>query len=141
VILVDANVLIYAVNEQSPQHEEARGWLERVLDSNETVGLTWIVLLAFVRLVTNQRIFPTPMTTDQAFDIVDAWLAHANVVVPSPGIGHSIALRDLLTRTGSAANLVNDAHLAAIALAHGATVVSYDGDFNRFGVGWMAPSI
>ncbi len=139
-ILVDANVLIYAVNEDAPQHDEARGWLEDVLDSNETIGLTWIVLLAFIRLVTNHRIFPSPMTTDQAFDVVDAWLAHPHVVVPSPSVGHASVLRDLLARTGSAANLVNDAHLAALALAHGATVASYDGDFNRFGVAWTSPA-
>ncbi len=139
-ILVDANVLIYAVNEDSPQHDEARAWLEGVLDSTETVGLPWIVLLAFVRLVTNDRVFPSPMTSEQAFNSVDTWLAHPNVVVSSPDAGHAIALRDLLGRTGSAANLVNDAHLAALALAHGATVASYDGDFNRFGVVWTTPN-
>lgn len=101
-ILVDANVLIYAVNEDSPQHDKARAWL--------------------------------------AFNSVDTWLAHPNVVVSSPDAGHAIALRDLLGRTGSAANLVNDAHLAALALAHGATVASYDGDFNRFGVVWTTPN-
>jgi toxin-antitoxin system PIN domain toxin len=140
VILVDANVLIYAVNEDSPQHDEARSWLEGVLDSNETVGLAWIVILAFIRLITNDRIFPSPMTTDSAFDMVDAWLNHPNVVIPSPDVVHATALRDLLARTGSAANLVNDAHLAVLALAHGATVASYDGDFNRFGVAWTTPA-
>lgn len=139
-ILVDANVLIYAVNQDSPNHDEARVWLEGVLDSTETVGLAWIVLLAFVRLVTNERIFPSPMTTDQAFDCVDTWLSHPNVVVASPDAGHALVLRDLLGRTGGAANLVNDAHLAALALSHGATVASYDGDFNRFGVSWMTPN-
>lgn len=140
-IFVDANVLLYAVNRDSARHDEAREWLAAQLDSNQTVALDWVVLLAFVRIATSRRIFPSPLTPRNAFQIVADWLAHPNVVIVSPDIGHGAILSDLLERAGTAGNLVNDAHLAALALSHGGTVASYDGDFNRFGVRWMSPGM
>lgn len=138
--LVDVNLLLYAVDESSPQHEIARGWLEAVLSGTETVALTWTVLLAFVRLSTRAQVFANPLTSDEALDLVDGWLAQPSVVVVHPTARHAAVLRDLLRFVGTAGNLTTDAHLAAIALGHGAVLCSADADFSRFaGLTWENP--
>ena len=131
-ILVDANVLIYSVNGDAPHHPVAKAWLAGALNTNEVVGFDWTVLLAFLRIVTNRRIFPSPLTIDQALAIVDAWVTHPNSVVVSPGDGHLGRLGGLLGDSGTAANLVTDAHVAAVALGMGAAVATFDADFHRF---------
>lgn len=139
--LVDANVLLYAVNRDSGHHEPARAWLDGALSGQATVAFSWIVLLAFVRLTTKPGLFPSPLTVEQAMDRVDAWLGASPAVVVEPTVDHPRIVRDLLDSVGTGANLVNDAHLAALAIEHRATVVSYDHDFGRFeGVSWEAPS-
>ena len=130
--LVDANVLIYAVNESDSRHEQARRWLDDSLNRGETVAFCWVVLLAFLRLVTKVGLFPQPLTVAEASGIVQRWLAHPNAVVLEPGPRHAALLLGLLTEVGVGGNLVNDGHLAALALEHDATVVSYDNDFSRF---------
>jgi uncharacterized protein len=132
VILVDANVLIYAVNGDTPHHPVANSWLAGALNGNEVVGLDWTVVLAFLRIVTNRRIFPSPLPIDQALVIVDEWVKHPNSVVVSPGEGHLGRLGGLLGESGTAANLVADAHVAAVALGMGAAVATFDADFHRF---------
>lgn len=139
--LVDANVLLYAVNEDAPHHEVARSWLDRALAGPETVALPWIVLLAFLRLATRPGLFPRPLELDQAVAVVEHWLTRPAAIVVEPTQRHLRLLHGLLGETGSAANLVNDAHLAALALEHGATLASFDGDFARFsGLAWQRPS-
>jgi uncharacterized protein len=130
--VVDANVLLYAVNSDSPRHDEARGWLDGALAGGETVGFTWIALLAFLRISTHPSIFPNPLSPDTACDIVEAWLTQPTATVVEPTARHLGVLRGLLSATGSAGNLVNDAHLAALAIEHGADITSYDTDFQRF---------
>jgi toxin-antitoxin system PIN domain toxin len=130
--LVDANVLLYAVNEDAPHHEEARAWLDDRLNESEAVGFAWVVLLAFLRLGTRADLFERPLAFDEAADLVEAWLAAAPAVVVQPTVRHLELLRGLVQATGVAANLINDAHLAALAVEHDATVVSYDRDFGRF---------
>lgn len=138
--VVDANVLLHAINQDAVHHEAARRWLNVALNARETVGFTWIVLLAFVRLSTSHAVQPRPLDIDTAAAVVDEWLGRPNSVLLEPRAGHLSRLRDLLTATGSAGNLVNDAHIAAVALDHKATVVSYDNDFSRFpGVRWELP--
>jgi toxin-antitoxin system PIN domain toxin len=140
VILPDVNVLLYAVDETSPRHEVARPWLERSLSGTETFGLSWSVLTAFLRLTTRASIFERPLDLIQAFDLIEGWLAQPPVVVVHPTPRHHIVLRQLLESLGTAGNLVPDAHLAALALEHGATVASSDRDFGRFtGVAWTDP--
>ena len=137
---MDVNVLLYAVDETSPQHDRARAWLEAVLSSTETVALTWPVLLAFVRLTTRSAVFATPMTADEALDIVDGWLAQPTVVLVHPTDRHAAILRRLLGSVGTAGNLTTDAHLAALAIEHGAVLCSADADFSRFaGLTWQNP--
>lgn len=130
--LVDANVLIYAVNESDPRHEQASRWLDDSLNEGETVAFCWVVLLAFLRLTTKVGLFPQPLSVSQAWAIVHQWLAHPNSVVLDPGPRHAQLLAGLLLEVGAGGNLVNDAHVAAIGLEHDAGIVSYDTDFLRF---------
>lgn len=138
--VVDANLLLYAVDEDSPHHDRARQWLEEVLSGTETVGFSWTVLLAFLRLSTRTAIFPNPLEPGEAFALVDSWLEQPCAVVVHPTVRHQALLKDLLLPLGTAGNLTSDAHLAAIALGHGAELCSSDGDFARFpGLRWTNP--
>lgn len=131
-ILVDANVLIYAVDADSPHHLAARRWLEQALSGTTPVGLAWIVTLAFLRLTTRAGIMRHPLPPERAMAFVDEWLAQPYVVAVVPGEGHWTILRKLLRDSGTAGNLTSDAHLAAVALQLGASVCSTDADFERF---------
>jgi len=138
--VVDANVLLYAVNEDALHHDSSRRWLDEALGGSDTVGLSWIVLLAFVRLSTKPGLFASPLEIDEALDQVQAWIAAPGAVVVGPGAAHADLLRRALADLGVGGNLANDAHLAALAIEHHADVVSYDNDFSRFaGVRWHTP--
>jgi toxin-antitoxin system PIN domain toxin len=138
--VVDANVLLYAVNADSDRHTEARRWLDAALSGAAVVGFSWMALLAFVRLSTKSSLFPQPLTSEQAFDRIDAWLSQPAAVLVEPTARHAEIMRTLLTGAGTAGNLVSDAHLAALAIEHRGRVVSYDSDFGRFpGLIWAAP--
>ncbi len=138
--LVDANVLLYAVDELSPHHERAKRWLEEQLSGSATFAFAWAVLLAFVRLVTNPRVFAAPMTAEEALDLVDSWLEQPSATVVHPTDRHSRLMRELLAPLGTAGNLVSDAHLAALSIEHGAELCSADSDFARFPrVRWLNP--
>lgn len=138
--LVDANVLLYAVNRDARHHERSRRWLDEALSGGGTVAFSWVALLAFVRLTTKVGLFPAPLTIGEAMDRVDAWLGVPAAVVVEPTVEHLRILRGLLEAVGSGANLVNDAHLAALAVEHRGTIVSFDNDFDRFpGVRWQEP--
>ncbi|WP_287601806.1 type II toxin-antitoxin system VapC family toxin [Thiothrix sp.] len=141
-ILVDANLLIYAINQNAPLHRQAKTWCERVLSGTQIVGIPWVAALAFVRIVTNPRIFPTPLSVEQALAYIDDWLAQPVVKLVSPGDKHWEILRNLLLQTGTAANLTTDAHIAALALEQGYNIYSCDNDFKRFtGVKHINPLI
>jgi len=140
-VIVDANVLVYAVNESMPQHSRARGWLEEALSGHESVGFAWVVLLAFMRIATLPALFPQPLSTSDALGLVDDWLDAGPAVVVHPTVRHAAVLRSLLLEAGTAGNLVSDAHLAALALEHGTRICSFDRDFNRFpGVRVLTPA-
>jgi len=130
--IVDLNVLLYAVNSDAAAHERVRAWWEAALNGEETIGLPWIVLLGFLRLATNPRVFPRPLVPDAAAARVDKWLAQPNVrVVPEKDDQWKV-LKSLLHQSGMAGNLTTDAHLAALALTRDASLVSCDTDFARF---------
>lgn len=129
--LPDVNVPLYAVNRSERHHGAARAWWERALSGDETVALPWTMLVAFVRIATHPA-FPNPFTADEALKLVEGWLAQPPTTVVEPTHRHLAVLRDLLEPLGAGGNLVADAHLAALAIEHGAELVSFDNDFDRF---------
>lgn len=130
--LVDANVLIHAVNEASAQHAAARTWLDRALGGEETVGFSWSVVLAFLRLTTHPAVFAQPLDPTRATDTVRSWMDQPPARLIDPTSRHLDVLAGLLAETGTAGNLVSDAHLAALAIEHDAVLVTFDADFGRF---------
>jgi toxin-antitoxin system PIN domain toxin len=130
--LVDANVLLYAVNVDASDHRAARAWLEDALSGGGSVLFPWVSLLAFMRVLTHPRIHPNPASWTQARGFVDEWLASPNAWVPHPDERHLERLTSLLAPLGRGGNIINDAHLAALALQYDATVITFDADFARF---------
>jgi uncharacterized protein len=139
--IVDANVLLYAVNRDSAHHRSARRWLDEVLVGREAIGFAWSVVLAFVRVSTHPTVFVRPLTTEQSLETVRAWLDQPSATVVEPTIRHLSVLGGLLGEAGTAGNLVMDAHLAALSVEHSAELISYDADFGRFaGLTWSRPA-
>ena len=139
-ILVDANLLVYANVSSLSQHERARAWLDERLAGAAPVGLPWPSLLAFVRLVSNPRVFERPITVADGWAQVEGWLSSPSVWIPAATERHAELLGGMLRAPGLRANHVPDAHLAALAVEHGLLVCSTDGDFARFaGVRWENP--
>ncbi|MBI3688233.1 MAG: type II toxin-antitoxin system VapC family toxin [Actinobacteria bacterium] len=139
-IVPDVNLLLYAVDSGSPHHETAATWWRSALKGREPIGLPWVTALAFLRLTTNPRIFVRPLGAVQAADVVEGWFGRRHVVPIEPTQRHLALLRGLLDAVGTAGNLVTDAHLAALAIEHGATLCSADADFGRFpGLRWRNP--
>jgi toxin-antitoxin system PIN domain toxin len=139
-ILVDTNLLLYASIASVPQHSIAKAWLDERLNGTAPVGLPWPSLLGFVRIASNPRIFEHPVPIDEAWKQVENWLDSPPVWVPQPTERHREVLGPLLRASGGRANLVPDAHLAALAIEHGLILCSSDGDFARFsGLRWENP--
>jgi hypothetical protein len=140
VILVDANLLIYAHVSTFPQHKRARAWLDERLTGVAPVGLAWPSILAFLRLTTNPRVFERPESMLDAWQQAVSWLQAERVWIPQPTEHHQAILGELLAAAGVHANLVPDSHLAALAIEHGLILCSTDGDFARFaGLRWENP--
>lgn len=138
--IVDVNLLLYAVNSDSPRHDAARAWLEDLLNGDETVGFPWAVVLGFLRVATNPRAQTHPLETRTALARVDEWLTLENVRLVREKDDHWDTLRGLIAAAGTAGNLTTDAHLAALAISHDAVLCSSDLDFGRFkGLRWENP--
>jgi toxin-antitoxin system PIN domain toxin len=138
--IVDINLLIYAINKDTPHHSKAKKWLEDSLSSDEPFGFAWIVISGFLRIVTNGRIMPTPLIPEVAIDSVNDWLQQPPSLTIVPSHQHWSILKELLMPLGAAANLTSDAHLAALAIEHGARLYSTDNDFSRFqSLRWTNP--
>ena len=131
-ILVDTNLLIYAKVADLSQHPEALRWLDSQLNGVAAVGMPWPSLLGFVRIVTNPRVFARPLSLAAAWKVIQEWLDWPVVWIPSPGAAHREIVGRLLLKARGHANLVPDAHLAALAIEHGLMLCSADGDFARF---------
>ena len=139
-MIVDASVLLYAVDAQSPFHRPAKEWLEGALNGSRRVGFPWATLLAFQRIATHPRASAKPMAPEEAWSYVSDWLQAEMSWVPAPGERHAEILEQLIMRGDLRGNLVPDAHLAALAIEHGVGICSADSDFARFPqVGWVNP--
>jgi len=130
--LIDLNLLIYAVNRDAPHHDEARRWWESCLAGSEPIALAWVVILGFLRITTSERVMPEPLTAEEAIQVIDEWLNLPSVEIVSPTDRHWDIFRTIIAPLGTAGNLTTDAHIAALAIEHGATLCSTDIDFARF---------
>ena len=139
-IVPDVNLLIYAYNDGAPYHDAARRWWEGLINGSERVGMPWVVLPGFVRLMTHPKALTAPISTSQALDYARVWFQYPHVTPVNPGAGHLTHLQRNLNAAGVGANLVTDAHVAALAMEYQAEVHSNDTDFSRFpGLRWRNP--
>jgi uncharacterized protein len=129
---LDVNVLLYAINTESPQHALARGWIESSFAQPTGLGFPWPVLVGFLRLSTRSGIFAQPLSIERALAHVDRWLAHPHSHLLQPTPRHPTVLSSLLLGIGKGGNVVSDAHIAAIAIEHGAELGTFDRDFEQF---------
>lgn len=141
-ILLDVNILVYASNAEAEEHASSRAWLDKQLSGHAPIGLPWVSLLGFLRIATNTRAFRGPLPKASAWRQVKEWLSAETVWTPAPTDRHAAILRPLLSLPGVHGNLVPDAHLATLAIEHGLTLCSTDGDFARFpGLSWRNPLV
>ncbi len=139
-ILVDVNLLVYAVCQESPEHARAQAWLQHTLRTCESVAMPWIVLSGFFRVATNRRVFNEPLTPEQALHVMDYWLAQPNVWKPEPTRHHFNVLMGLCHIVRPTGNQVPDAHLATLAMCHHLELNSADRGFSRYpGLAWRNP--
>ncbi len=130
--LIDANILLYAYDRSSSHHQAARDWLEEIFSAPESVGVAWVTLLAFLRIGTSPRVVENPLSVNEATAIIAEWLKRPMVTLLDPGERHWEILRRLMDKGQARGNLIMDAHLAASAIEHGATLATCDRDFARF---------
>lgn len=139
-MLIDANLLIYSRDEESPFHAAALSWFSTQLNGERPVGIAWSSTLAFLRVITNPRVTVSPLTAHEAWATVDSWFSSPVVWTPAPTDRHRGVLANFVTSLDLTAKLVPDAHLAALAIEHGLEVCSADSDFARFpGLRWRNP--
>lgn len=139
-ILLDANILLYAYDSEAERHKEAKAWLEALLASSETIGLPWQTIWAFVRIRTNARTVKRPVSANETLRVVREWVALPGVIMIGPGSRHLEILQSLVAEDGAVGPLVSDAVLAAMAIEQGAKLASTDRDFARFrGLAWVNP--
>ncbi|MDL5050705.1 PIN domain-containing protein [Oscillatoria amoena NRMC-F 0135] len=131
-IFPDVNILLYSINRDSLPHRKILKWWQNVLSGNEPVALSWHTINGFIRLSTNFRVFPRPLSPDEAFDHVQAWIDSGNTTIITPTSSHLRIYRELVVETNCTANLTADAHLAALAIEHDAVFYTTDNDFARF---------
>jgi uncharacterized protein len=140
VTILDVNILLYAYNADAPQHRAAAEWLERLFDGPEMVGLPWTTVWAFVRISTNARAWPKPISVEDVFATIHDWVNLPNLAIIHPGARHLELLEKLVREDNAFGPLVSDAVLAALAIENGAALASTDRDFSRFrGLRWINP--
>ncbi len=139
-ILVDANLLLYAEDSSCPRHQQARAWFDALISGGERVCLCWPVINAFIRIGTNPRVYEVPFSMEEAIGKVEGWFEQPTVRIVSPTDDHWKIFKRLLDEGQAVANLVSDAHLAALAIEHGCVLCSTDADFSRFPrLKWVNP--
>lgn len=138
--VIDANLLIYAYNTSAPQHRAASLWLTELWNGQETIGLPWVTIWAFLRIVTNSRLWDRPRSTKEAFGIVNEWLEQPAVILLEPGARHWKILDSLVTTGEASGPRLTGALLAALAIENSALLASTDHDFSRFPtLRWVNP--
>jgi toxin-antitoxin system PIN domain toxin len=139
-ILPDVNLLVYAYDSTSRHHEAACQWWEDRLNGSQMVGLSWVAVLGFIRLLTNPRIFQNPYPPGEILEIVESWLEMPQVKFIHPAEGHFTLLSSMIKEVGAAGNLTTDAHLATLAIERGMILHTTDADFARFpSLKWINP--
>jgi toxin-antitoxin system PIN domain toxin len=131
-ITLDANIILYAYNEDAPKHAEAKQWFEEQLSQPAVFGLSWQVITAFLRISTNPKAFPQPFDLPEAIEIVDEWLRHSSIKILTPAQNQWTIYQSLIIEGKTKAALMMDAHMAALAIEHGATLATTDRDFSKF---------
>ncbi len=131
-LLPDVNVLLYAVNSAARQHKVSRAAIEQGFSQPAGIALAWVALLGFIRLATRAGIFARPLPLEEALGVTRVWLEQPRAQVVNPGDQHHAIIARLLLGAGMAGNLATDAHLAALAIEHGAVLLTFDRDFERF---------
>ena len=138
--IIDLNILLYAHNLESVHHEKAKHWLEIAMSSDDPIAFPWVVILGFLRISTNGRVFTKPLSPDEALTVVQSWLKQPITRILNPREEHWRILNSLLRETGMGGNLTTDAHLAALAIENGCELWSTDNDFRRFPrLKWINP--
>lgn len=139
-ILPDLNLLVYAYNSDAPAHRRAKAWWESCLSETRPVGLSWVVILGYLRLMTSRRVLVDPFTPQEAIGHIQSWLERTHVQILQPGPRHLDLLDSLMQEAQASGDLTTDVHLAALAIEHQAELHSNDGDFSRFpGLRWTNP--
>lgn len=139
-ILPDINLLVYAYNSDAPEHRTARTWWEDALSGKQPVGLPWVVLLGFARIMTSRRILVEPLTMTEAVGHMRSWLERPQAGILHPGPKHLDLIESLAQRIRASGEMTTDLHLAALAIEHQAELHSNDADFSRFpGLQWRNP--
>lgn len=139
-IIPDLNLLVYAYNDGAPSHHTARRWWEALVNGTERVGIPWVVVTGFVRLLTHGSVRDSPATPAQVVDYVEEWFHFPHIAPLNPGSEHLVLLRRSLAAAGVGGNMVVDCHIAALAMEYQAEVHSNDTDFSRFpGLRWRNP--
>ena len=139
-IVPDLNLLVYAYNDGAPDHAGARTWWEGLVNGNQRIGIPWAVITGFVRLMTHPKVLTRPLGPAIALDLVEEWFRYPHIAPMNPGAIHLVHFRQCLEAAGVGANLVTDAHVAALAMEYQGEVHSNDTDFGRFpGLRWINP--
>lgn len=139
-IVLDANILIYAYDSASSRHVKAKAWVERTFSGAEPIGLSWQTISAFLRVMTNSRLPGERFTVEEAARIVDQWLLQPNMRLLVPGDDHWLLLRQMMVEGQASGPLCSDAHLAALTIEYGGVLQTVDRDFARFpGLRWTNP--
>jgi toxin-antitoxin system PIN domain toxin len=142
VIVLDANLLLFAYDSKSPHHGKAHVWIERIFSEPDPVGLPWQTVSAFLRIMTNKQLPGSRYSVEEAAQIVDDWLARPNIQVLSPGEDHWRLFRQMVVEGQASGVLVTDAHLAALTIEYGGVLHTADRDFGRFpGLRWTNPLV
>lgn len=131
-IVIDANVLLYAHDSSDPRHKAAARWFEATIGSTEAVAFALTTVLAFIRLSTDPRVYAVPIDVPRAIELVESWLRRDNVHLIGPTDAHWRTLLDLAVAGQARGPQVMDAHLAALTIEHGATLATVDRGFSRY---------